>query len=333
MIPPEWSRERILQTSSGYWLSCALHTAVELKLFTALGEEAMHAGQLAQALHTDTDATERLLTALAAAGLLKNEGQMYRNTESSLTYLSHRSPDYLGDMLQYHHLLMHSWQKLSDSVRTGEPVRQRSSHADNRTRDLFLRAMADNAAALAPQIAAILPLQNHRRMLDLGGGSGAYALRFCQTNPELTGDIFDLPSSRLMAETTIREAGMEERLQFVGGDYLTDPLPGNYDLIWMSHILHAESRENARALTYKAAHALKPGGLLVIQEFVLDSQRCGPLFPALFSLNMLLGTPEGRAYCDIELTDMMAQAGLNDLQRLEIEATASALYLGHRPKI
>lgn len=100
------------------------------------------------------------------------------------------------------------------------------------------------------------------------------------------------------------------------GCWLKAKLPGGFDVAWLSHILHSEGPSMCRAIIGKAARALVPGGLLLVHEFILDDSRTSPVFPALFSLNMLAGTAEGRSYSLSELSAMLAGAGARDVRLL-----------------
>ena len=167
----------------------------------------------------------------------------------------------------------------------------------------------------APQVAGIIDLKDRSRLLDLGGGPGTYAVHFCKANEQLQAVIYDLPTTRPFAEKVVNQFGMSDRIDFVGGDYLTDSLPGEFDVIWLSHILHAQSPEECRSIIGKAAAALAPGGLMIIHDFILENTMDGPLFPALFALNMLAGTPAGQTYSEAQITAMLKQAGFDRIER------------------
>jgi cyclopropane fatty-acyl-phospholipid synthase-like methyltransferase len=177
--------------------------------------------------------------------------------------------------------------------------------------------MFNLAMQLAPQLVPVVDLSGCRQLLDLGGGPGTYAIHFCRHYPDLTATVMDLPTTRSLAEKTIRKMGMAQRVAFVAGDYMQDGIPGSYDAVWMSHILHGESAEGCMCIIEKAFQCLNPGGIAVIHEFILDENPDRPLFPALFSLNMLLATEGGRAYSQAQLTDMLKTAGFVDIQRLD----------------
>lgn len=130
--------------------------------------------------------------------------------------------------------------------------------------------------------------------------------------------VYDLPTSRAFAEETIVRFNLQERVIFEAGDFLREELSGRYDVVWLSHILHGEGPLEVRTILNKAASVLEPGGLLLIHEFVLDDDLHGPLFPALFSLNMLLGTSAGRCYSAKQFFEMLRAAGFKNLQKLDL---------------
>ena len=179
--------------------------------------------------------------------------------------------------------------------------------------------MFNLASHLAPRVASNIDLSGRRRLLDLAGGPGTYAIHFCKQNPDLSAVIFDLPTTRPFAEQTVGRFGLSGRIAFSGGDITSNDIGTDYDVVWVSHLLHSEGPEASAAIVAKAASALTAGGLLLIQEFILDDNRATPLHPALFSLNMLVGTPAGKAYSQGELHGMMQAAGLSAIRRLEID--------------
>ena len=257
-----------------------------------------------------------LLDALAAMGLLSKTEDRYSNTPASFAFLSKDSPQYLGFMVMHHHHLVDSWSRLNEAVQTGRPVRGRVSFADEEGRESFLMGMFNMAMTIAPELVKTIDLSGRRHFLDLGGGPGTYAIHFCLNNPQLRGTVYDLPTTRPFAEKTIARFGMTDRIDFMEGNYLEEDITGTYDVAWLSQILHGEGPDDCRMIVKKAAAALEPGGLIMVHEFILDNTMDGPLFPALFSLNMLLGTDGGQSYSEAQLTGMLANAGVKEIRRL-----------------
>ena len=311
-----WNPAELLQLSGGYWSACALHAGVKLDLFSHAGT----ASELAQATASDARGVEMLLNALTALGLMEKEADCYAATTFAAEYLSRTSPRYLGYIIMHHHHLMASWSRLGDSVRSGAPIRGRVSHdGDESERENFEMGMFNLAMQIAPRIVSSIDLHGRRRLLDLGGGPGTYAIHFCQANPQLTATVYDLPTTRRFAEKTIASFGLSNRITFQEGDFISDDVPGGFDVAWLSHILHGEGPQGCAVTLQRAVAALEPGGMLMVQEFILDDTMDGPLFPALFSLNMLLGTPQGRSYSQRQLEEMMTAAGVGSIRRLELD--------------
>lgn len=326
-----WNPAELLQLSGGYWSACALHAGVKLDLFTPLAEKRMTARELAERLKCDGRGLEMLLNALAALQLLEKQGQNYVTTPFSSNYLARTSPDYLGYIIRHHHHLMAGWSVLDEAVTSGAPLFKRVSHGnDEELRESFEMGMFNLAMQLAPRIAAGIDLAGHRRLLDLGGGPGTYAIHFCQANPGLEAVVYDLASTRCFAEKTIARFGLEGRVSFAAGDFDIQEVPQGFDVVWLSHVLHGEGPEGCANILSKAMSALEPGGMILIQEFILDDTLDGPPFPALFSLNMLLGTPSGQAYSEGQLLEMLAAAGAGDLQRIPLDLPNGAGVLAGR---
>lgn len=330
MNAPDFTPGKLLEISGGYWKTCVLHAGVKLDIFSTLGADSMAGEEIAQKIATDARATLKLLDALTAVGLLEKKDDTYANTEASLKFLSKTSPQYIGYIILHHHHLMESWAKLDQGIRSGKPVRSRSAHADDgRRREAFLMGMFNMAMSMAPQVVKSIDLSDRSRLLDLGGGPGTYAVHFCLNNPQLRATVYDLASSRPFAEKTIVKFGLTDRVRFVGGNYLQDPVEGTYDAVWLSHILHAEGPQNCQTIIAKAAAALKPGGMIIIHDFILDDSMAAPLFPALFSLNMLLGTEGGQSYSETRLREMLTKAGVRQIKRLAFEGpTQSGILTG-----
>jgi hypothetical protein len=210
---------------------------------------------------------------------------------------------------------------LDQAVRSGRPARGRVSFGDDEKRESFLMGMFNIAMTNAPELTKEIDLTGRRRFLDVGGGPGTYAIHFCLNNPQLHGTIYDLPTTRPFAEKTIAKFGLTGRVEFMDGDYLAEDIRGTYDVAWLSQILHGESPEACQMIVDKTVAALEPGGWIMIHEFILDDTMDAPLFPALFSLNMLLGTDGGQAYSEAQLTAMLGAAGVGEIRRLPFRGT------------
>jgi len=318
MTDHTWNSGQLLELSGYYWKTCTLHAAVKLDVFTCLGEEQLSAEKVAKRLNASPRGVERLLNALVAMKLLIKTDDKYANSSSAGEFLSKNSPKYIGNIIMHHHHLVESWSQLDQAVQSGRPIRKRSSFDDEKRRESFLMGMFNMAMNIAPMLIPGIDISSRRHLLDLGGGPGTYAIHFCRHNPRLKATVFDMPTTRPFAEKTIARFELSERINFVGGNYLQDDIEGRFDAAWLSHILHGESPEGCKTIIEKAIAALEPGGIIIIHDFILNNSMDGPLFPALFSLNMLLGT-DGQAYSERQLMDMLADAGAKEIQRLAVQ--------------
>lgn len=316
----EWKPQDIPRIAGGYWTACALHAAVHLDMFSALHEGPLSVADIARATSCDMRGTDLLCTALCALGLMRRESGTCVLTAFARQYLCRQSSDYMGYIIQHQRHLVPAWHQLDEAVRHGTPVRRNSSSMQNSEseRENFLMGMYNVANAQAGLIVPHIDLSTCTHLLDLGGGPGTYAVRFCQHNAHVRATVFDLPTTAPFAGKIIAQHCLEDRVTFVGGDFMRDPLPKECDVVWISQILHALGPDEARALLTKAVQAATPGACLYIQEFVVDDDRNGPEFPALFGLNMLVGTGHGQSYTVAEITAMLHAIGVHDIQRLDM---------------
>ena len=133
---------------------------------------------------------------------------------------------------------------------------------------------------------------------------------------------------RTYAMKTIERFGLTDRINFVAGNYLKEDIPGSYDVAWLSQILHSEGPDDCQKIIERAASVLEPGGLLLIHEFILGNSKDTPLQPALFSLNMLLGTANGRSYSEGEIMEMLARAGAREIKRIPAQFPSESGVIG-----
>ncbi|MDM8539021.1 methyltransferase, partial [Desulfobacterales bacterium HSG17] len=319
-----WNKGTLLKTSSSYWKSCTIHTGVKLDIFTIIGPHNKSSEEIAKKINGDVRGVSALLNALAAMELLKKTEGRFSNTDFSKQFLSKDSPDYTGFIIMHHHHLVPSWAEMSTAVLSGNPNRSSVSDTDKENeRENFLMGMFNMASGIAPMYSKIIDLSDCTHLLDLGGGPGTYAIYFCLNNPELKAAVFDLPTTRKFAEKTIASFNLSEKIQFKEGSYLdenTDLEQEYYDAAWLSHILHGESPKDAQLIVAKAVKALKPGGKIFIHEFILNNTMDSPLFPALFNMNMLIGTDEGQSYSEAQLQEMLKKCGISNINRLDVSS-------------
>lgn len=313
----QWRPDDLSRLAHAYWGSIALHAAVRTGLAGALSQGPATVSELAARLDLDLRATGMLCTALHALELLTVEGGVFRLAEGLAPLLDPRGPRSLVNMILHMADMVPDWARLPECVASGEGVEKPPPAPAGETppgRTHFYRAMRDIARSQAPGLAARLGLSAGQHLLDLGGGPGVYALTFADEVEGLAATVFDLPGSQpFFAEEAAGHPGAD-RVRFRRGDYRTDDLGGPYDLVWISQVLHGEGPRACQEIVDKAAGALRPGGVLWVQEFVLEPVRPRNPWPALFALNMLINTEAGQSYTAAEITGFMERAGLVETQ-------------------
>jgi cyclopropane fatty-acyl-phospholipid synthase-like methyltransferase len=178
-------------------------------------------------------------------------------------------------------------------------------------------------------VANVLDWNAVNELLDVGSGPATYPIALCQQFPKLSVTIFDLPATLKITKRYVREAGLDRRIRLIAGDYRDDPIPGEYDFIFLSNVIHGEGLESNQSLIGKLYANLRAGGRIIIKDHILDESRANPSVGAIFSLLMLLTTSGGRCYSFKEIKGWMEQAGLSKIEQIDLPSPlTSSLVIG-----
>ena len=318
--------------TSGHVEARIVQTAVKLRIFDALGDEPKSAEATSQVLHLEAKATELLLNALTAINLLEKQANLFSLADASKQYLLRSSPRYVGGMIHFDASLWSCWEKLEQALRTGKSVRPANMYQDvAEETNTFIDAMDSlvKARGDAEILANAIEWQGVRELLDIGSGPATYPIALCRKFPELRATVFDLPATLKLTERYVAQAGMRERIHLIPGDYRSDSIPGNYDVIFLSNVVHGEDLTKNRALIGKLAGNLNAAGRVVIKDHILDDSRANPPVGALFSLLMLLTTDGGRCYSFNEIAAWLGSAGLQQIHQVDLPPPlTSSLVIG-----
>ncbi|MFQ6047997.1 MAG: methyltransferase [Phycisphaerae bacterium] len=256
----------------------------------------------------------------------------FNATAAASRYLRLDSPAGIAWLLRHHNDLAAAWAGLDQVLRCGRPARPaRSSTAGPAEPETFIHAMHDNARQRAPILARLLAGQPITRMLDVGGGSGAYCLEFCRRRPRLQATLFDRADVLRVARKILAGHRQARRIDLLAGDLDTDQLPGGFDFVLLSQVIHSAGPAQIRRWLSKIRRALQPGGLLAIQDFLTDPTGTRPRRAAVFAINMLVNTPAGRTYSRRELSTWLRRAGFVGIRSVDSTDAAIALMLARRP--
>ncbi len=311
------SSEKIHGMARAFQGSRILLSAFELGVFTALEDEAKTAVELAGKLGTGVRATDRLLNALCALGLVQKGDGHFSNTAAASQFLVEGKERYMSGLLHSSHM-WDTWSSLTATVKRSDDEKGRSlEQRDPKWFKAFIEAMHSRAAMSAPPVVGQLDLTGVSRVLDVGGGSAAFSIVFVKLREGITATVFDLPNVIPLTREYIAKEGLDDKIDLVEGNYEHDEFGGGFDLVFFSAIIHANSPELNQELMHKSFRALNSGGRVVVNDFIMDEDRTSPVFGAFFALNMLVGTEKGDTYTESEIGDWMTKAGFNDIQRLE----------------
>lgn len=305
---------------AAYRLPRFILTALDLDLFTAVGSTSWTMPALAKRLRVNARGLEILCRNLACAGLLIKSGARYRSSRFARQELNQKSPDYRSaylDLLRSH---WHDWSQLTQSVKRGRPVDDDKGSDDPADRRRFSWAMHHRSVDVATKIATQINLHGAKTLLDLGGGPGTYALAFLRSHPSLRATICDRAPALSVAREIAATVPQGKRLSYLPLDFVTQPIPGHYDVIWFSNVLHIYSPNTNCTLFRKMVRALTPGGRLLIQDaFLHDGQGLFPQDATLFAGTMLLFTDEGNTYAARDTARWLRAAGFAKVRRLRIK--------------
>jgi SAM-dependent methyltransferase len=304
---------------TAYRLPRVLIAALELNLFTAIGSGAWTIPDLAREVKVSERGLAILCRNLAMAGVLKKQGETYTNSRLGATALNAHHPAYRGDYLRLITNHWADWGRLLESVESGLPLdHDKPDEPDYRRR--FTWAMHHRTLETAPKIAAQIGLRGARTLLDLGGGPGTYAMAFLAQNPTLFATVCDRPAALDVAKEIASTHKAGARVSYLPLDVMTEDIPGAYDVIWYSNVLHIYSPKDNQALFRRAMASLNPGGRLLIQDaFLHDRKGLFPEEASLFAVSMLLFTERGNTYSAAETRAWLTDAGFERIKVLRMK--------------
>jgi SAM-dependent methyltransferase len=309
--------------------------AVRLGVFEALADAPLPTAILAQRLQTDPKGTALLLNALESLGYVRREGPAYGNTPMTAKWMLRRSGNFGPGFEFWGASLFKLWDSLEDSLRAGQSTLNLYHWIEDqpevsRAFQEWMIALADFTSNEVLRLVC-LPA-SARRLLDVGGGHGAYSVAFCRRYPALTATVLDRPQALTTAHAHVSSAGLLERISLRAGDFLAGELGEGYDVALLFNIVHGFTDEQNRSLVSRAARALRPGGLLVLAEQLAG----GPSGGAAHAVQQILGLSyyhllQGQLYSFETVADWMRSAGLSSVRRVEsLLLPGTALVLGSR---
>jgi len=318
-------RAEIIQLANVFQKSRILLTAFELDVFSRIADTGSTAEQIAGNEIKNIRALKRLLNALHSLGLVKKEKENYFLTESSSAYLVKGKENYLEGLMHSVHL-WNSWSKLTETVLNEvQPLKNEINDRGEEWLRAFINAMHMRGRSRASEVAAYLDFSKVKKILDVGGGSAAFSTEFIESKPDMKAVVFDLPNVVPITKEFISKDGMDDSIDTLTGNYLVDDLGSNYDMIFLSAIIHSNSFKENELLIKKCGEALNPGGQIVIVDYIMNEERTEPAAGAFFAINMLMNTEAGDTYTLGEIKEWFSNCGIDKTKLIEISEGNSIL--------
>jgi 3-hydroxy-5-methyl-1-naphthoate 3-O-methyltransferase len=312
--------EPLLQMLIGFEGSQVLITAHQLGVFKTLADCPAPFEEVCERLGVPRHSGERLLASCVALRLLAYDGAALRNTPATEAYLVPGSAHDLSGLVDYYANVYRDYSRLPEAVKQDAP--QVGGGQDvftaMRGQEEFMRRFSGAMHSLGllegGRLADAFPFEEVRHLLDMGGGSGALAIRLARQFPQLHVSIVDQPPVCALARHYIEADNLSDRVWAQPGDFWTASLPA-CDAILFSMVLHDWNETEGTTLLKRAHQALEPGGRVLIYEQLLEENRCGPVVATLTNLTMLLRTRTGSEYAESDYRRMLENAGFTDIRR------------------
>ena len=311
------SPQLFFQTVNAHQRTEALKAAIELEVFTAIGEGNTTAAQIAKRCQASERGIRILCDFLTIMQMLTKQGDHYALTLDSATFLDKRSPAYLGGAIEFmcSPTLMDAAKNMTEAVRKGGSAIEEEGtvSAENPVWVKFARGMAPMMAMPAQLIAKLVDPNADRplKILDIAAGHGLFGIAFATQNRQAEITAVDWKSVLEVAKENAQKAGVSDRYRTKEGNAFDVDFGAGYDLVLVTNFLHHFDPPTNETLLRKVRAALADGGRAVTLEFVPNEDRVTPPEAAGFSMQMLIGTPSGDAYTFPELERMFANAGFS----------------------
>jgi ubiquinone/menaquinone biosynthesis C-methylase UbiE len=319
-----------MQIITGGWATSILGAACQHGVFTALEGNPADTETVAKKTGISARGAQALLDGLTGLGFLTLSEGRYQNSADASAFLVKGKPSYLGGMAEVFLQDFPTWQNLPEAAKTGLPsARNTVEVADNPFWHVLVPAIAALSFPVAQMAAERLGVANAGAVswLDVGGGSGVWSAVWLGANKQATGTQLDWPNVNKIGRSFVSNFGVADRFKTIDGDFhTTDFGTEKYDFAIYAHIAHQVSPADNVAIFRKFRKALKPGGTLVINDFVLNDDRTGHPFALLFASQMLVVTKDGFTYRQSDYRTWLAEAGFQSVDIVPTPTPATLVF-------
>lgn len=318
------SPARIFEIASGFMAAKHLFVANEAGLFSSLSAGPATLDELATRSGIARSRFRVLADAMVALGLVEREGDRYRNSPVAEAFLSGAGPADMRPFLRFWDRLSYpTWLNFEEAIRTGRG--QSSLKLSEEQERIFLEGVEAIQAGPASALPSAYDFSRHKRVLDLGGGTGSWLLAILGRYPDLRGTLFDLPEAAGVARPRLAADPAGTRAEVVGGDFFVDPIPDGHDAVLIANVIHLFSSEHNLELLQRTRERVPDRARLLLADFWTDPTHTEPTLAALMAGEFLVITGEGDVYSEQEANEWLAQTGWRALERRPLVGPISVL--------
>ncbi len=317
--------EDISKIAFGFMASKSLFAALHVDIFSHLSENPRTEAELATATKVPINRVTTLTRALRSLGLLTQEdGGKLANSPAAEFFLVKGAKYDFGDYLRYqiNGQMYPVLDQLNDAMDGNLDPEAIASYANWMSDPVQARiySKAQHAGSLGPgrTIAELVDLDDARTLLDVGGGTGAMAISLCKANPELNATIVDFPNVAEIGWEYITDAGLVDRVRYIPANALESQWPSGRCAILMSYLFSGVPEDKIQPLIDDAFAALRPGGTLMVHDFMVDAETVEPQMAALWQIQHMAFTPEAASMTAARIAGMMERAGFVDATDAEV---------------
>ena len=330
--------EEISNIAFGFMASKALFVALHCNLFSLLSKRSLTSVELAVEVKVPENRISTICTALTSIGLLNRENGKYSNSIGAEKYLVKDAKYDFGDYLrlQIDRQMYGFMQQLEGVVTNNMNKDDIDSYAKwmENEQEAELYSESQHAGSLGPglTLSRMIDFSKVNTLLDVAGGTGGFAIRLCEQHPNLNVTIIDFPNVIKLGIKKVSEAGLSDRITFLGCDALDYNWPSKkFDAVLMSYLYNGVPGEEIPKLANKAFNILNSGGTYIVHDFMVEDDRNGPHLAALWQLQHLAFTPTAKSITPSWVSKVMEDAGFYKIVNNELIPGMTKIVYGKKP--
>jgi hypothetical protein len=306
--PTALTPELIFGLGTSFMATRHLIAAVEVGVFEALAEDVLDLDALAARVAVPRRTARICADAMVALGLLERDGPWYRNSPVAGAFLSGRGTGDLRPFLRYLDVSYRAWAEFTAAIRAGQGSGF-ITRLDPEDQRVFSAGVESATAGSTVALAESYEFGQHKRLLDLAGGTGSFLVRILERHAAIECGLFELPHVVAIARENLANQVPGSRVRFYEGDLLQDRLPTGYDAFLLANVVHVFTPQHNRDLLQRVHASASSGARLLLVDFWTDSTHTQPVFAALMAGEWLMGRGEGDVYSEDEIRDLLTATG------------------------